>query len=231
MPMVPVALSERIDRIFDEEFARAKTIEDPGIRSIVHANLRVLQSRIIRAENDVILDRIRADGVESAGDREATHGRHRGREGLQGLPRDQVACRIVLLVRRGHPPRQHAVHTQMGRQGGRSDPHRLRQGSEDHPLGGCGAMRVYLCDACDHRACESYTEDGSIPTLCPHGEQNPAWSVYGITEADRDAPPEEMPRLRLPGCQGRLRRARLRLHRVSDLREAHRGASRGCLQG
>lgn len=98
-------IAKRIDRIFDEEFARAKTIEDPGIRSIVHVNLRVLQSKIIRAENDVILDRIHADKTASAGDREATHGEDRGGKGLQGLPRDQVACRIVLLVRCGHPPR------------------------------------------------------------------------------------------------------------------------------
>lgn len=56
-------------------------------------------------------------------------------------------------------------------------------------------------------------------------------SVEFFTEADRDAPLEEMPRLRLPGRQDRLRRSRLRLHRVPDLREAHRGASRGRIEG
>ncbi len=40
-------------------------------------------------------------------------------------------------------------------------------------------MRVYLCDACRNRACESYTEDGSIPTQCPYGEPDPVWASYG----------------------------------------------------
>lgn len=176
---VPIELSERIDRIFDEEFARAKTIEGPGIRSIVHANLRVLQSRIIRAENDVILDRFRADGTASAGEREATHGQDRGWKGLQGLTRDQVACRVVLLVRRGHPPRQHAVHTQMGRQGGRPDPHRFRQGREDHPPGGRDRMKAFLCNRCEGRACESFTEEEREPSQCPYGDSIPEWRTYG----------------------------------------------------
>ena len=90
-----------------------------------------------------------------------------------------MARGVIVLGIGGHPPRGIPAHPQNGPQEGGCDGVLRPQGSEDHPLGGRGAMRAYLCSACRNRACESYTEDGSIPTLCPHGEPDPVWKSYG----------------------------------------------------
>ena len=55
-------------------------------------------------------------------------------------------------------------------------------------------------------------------------------SVVFYTEADRYGPAQEMPRLQRHG-QDRLCRTWLRARRVSSMRKAHGGASRGRLQG
>lgn len=167
MPMVPVELSRRINAIFDEEIARAQANEDPAIRSALSYTLLILHSKISRAETDTMFEEM------------VTDGKVRGRKGLQGRPWHPVARGIVLLDPCGRPHGEVPAGPQNGPQQRERDRDPGPQGPEDHTLGGSGPMRAYLCSACLSRACESYTEDGSIPTICPYGEPDPVWKSYG----------------------------------------------------
>ena len=164
--IVPVELSKRIDAIFDEEISRASAIDDPGTRSLMCYTLHIIHSRIIGAEADTIFQDMCLNDALPHHRKGGADGKDRGRQGIQGLQGRQVARGGVLLDRGGHPPCQHADHTQVRPRGGRHHRHRTVQ---DHRPGGRGEMKAYLCSACEHRACESYTEDGSIPALCPDG--------------------------------------------------------------